>query len=768
MKPFTDAKSLFKNADVTTDPEVDGTVLAKVLLAQKQAAQNGSTASGLNVYRIIFKNKATQLAAAAVIAIALVVPLSYGTAVIIRRLVSSAEIDAFSGKFELGKDIRLDLRVGTKQEPRIVLARNIRFFREGDKLLGTLRCGVCSWPKFKWRAKISLVDGARVLLSSTEHIRENSGLKPKGYADSFGLSIHFSLGSWNNPSQAQTFRVTLQRVGEETETTVDAWLESSELPVLHGWVRGVDGKPIANATVQIREQRKPGQRSIAAPEVTTDKEGYYSFDEIEWPYRVGVIVYQDEPSGQGYRHQYKRLNRVLEGSQKTDFVFDQFPKGSATLSGKAVEANGAIIKEFKVDVRLKVDWKDYSGRYLEQFGIKKTFVDSEGRFEIPDLPAGKYAVLIVPKEREMYDYLRRIDCDLVDGATTEAVIETERKNAFYGRVLFEDGSPAVLHLPGVETRIIEWTEDFPGGTTVSTVDGQGYFTAYFSEEQTERLRAGQSRLGISISGIPEKGYGMGKGQFPFELLAKKRDEAAVVKISRPIVYYGRILYENGRPAVPEMPPWPGASVSVAIRYTAATATDGGLSEDLADVDSEGYFAVYLTDEQLEQLKVGEYQLEIRHPSYEDDMTTSLIGSFPLHMLAAERRKAKGYKLPYEKMGPAFKNLEQQHASLERLRTLGSALSSYCADHQGALPTGLDELRSYDVEDLLIWAGQDVEYLGAGQFEADYGFEDISLAYDKALLQKTKGRGTNVLFLDGRVEFCRPKRIEVLGIEGVEK
>jgi len=41
----------------------------------------------------------------------------------------------------------------------------------------------------------------------------------------------------------------------------------------------------------------------------------------------------------------------------------------------------------------------------------------------------------------------------------------------------------------------------------------------------------------------------------------------------------------------------------------------------------------------------------------------------------------------------------------------------------------------------------------------------SIAYDKTLLKK--GEGTNVLFLNGFVKFCRPEELGKLGINDSE-
>jgi len=420
----------------------------KVIEALNRSAP-AACGKAFSIWRTIMSNRIARIAVAAVMAIVLLVPLSYGTAHVIKVFViGTVGIDNCKGTFELNKDIYVELKAGIKEQPEIVTARSIRFFKEGERLNGSLRCSVRNWPKFKWRTRVELFNARGKRIQYTEHVNENGGVKVHEHAQSFHRDIHFSLGLWRDVAQARGFKVRLERVPEETEVTCDAWVQSSELDVVHGRVVGSDGKPIANAHIQIRQKRRKGQRGIAAPDVSTDKQGCYSYDRIKWPYRVGVLVYETIPSGQGYRHQYKRLNKVLKRSRTVDFELDTFPAGRAVLSGKAEKPNGETITEFTVNVRSKVDWNDYSTEYLYQFGLRRRFITSDGKFEVAGLPAGLYDISIIPttnevlKQSEMVS-IRNYVCELRAGESTEIKEKNAEEKAWYGRVLFEDGSPAV-------------------------------------------------------------------------------------------------------------------------------------------------------------------------------------------------------------------------------------------------------------------------------------------------------------------------------------
>ena len=765
-----DLKNLIDKLDIDTkaDPKHRENLRRKMLAAFDESHK--STRSMHTLRSIIMKSKITKLAAAAVVAIALLVPLSFGTSIIIKNFMGSHGTDNFKTQFKLNKNIHIDLRIGTKEERKIVTAGNIRFFKEGQQLLGTLRCEVRSNPKFHWKTTVELISARGNVLNSTVHVRENGGASHRGIASWSDLATHFALGSWNDALPAKNFSVTIEQVPGQMATTPDAWLESSELAVVHGRVTGADGKPLANAEIQIREKRKPGQRGIAAPEVSTNKQGYYSYDDIRWPYRVGAIIHTQDPCGSEYQHQYMRFNSVIEGTETVDFAFGSFPEGSSTLTGQVLDPNGTIIKDFSVDVRLKVDFKDYSSEYLYQFGIKKPFNTDDGRFEIPQLPAGLYRILVSPTSNEQLQFeelikVRRYLCELTDGTITHLSEQHALSRFWYGRVLFKDGSPDVSELPDYKIQISVREKGSRHGGTVAIVEDDGYFAALIADETMTRIKNGSVALSINIAKI-DYSHRLQGTEFSVELLSRERNKAGTATIARPGIYYGRILYENGKPAVPQTPPWTGAQVWIRLRY--ASPKDDSIGIKLGNADSDGYFFFYLTDEQYEQLSADDHRIEIMHPSYEEENFSYIVDTFPLDMLVTERSNAKGHILLYEKMSIEFKNLKQQLDSLEKLNELSPSLSAYQVSEPHKLPTNLDDIKANLSDKLIKWAKQNIDYFSTYPNITDSKSSEIGFAYDKALLEKTRELGTNVVFLDGHVEYCRTKRLRNLGLDILSK
>lgn len=98
-------------------------------------------------------------------------------------------------------------------------------------------------------------------------------------------------------------------------------------------------------------------------------------------------------------------------------------------------------------------------------------------------------------------------------------------------------------------------------------------------------------------------------------------------------------------------------------------------------------------------------------------------------------------------------------SKDRLEALGKALLMYANDYEDKLPDTLEGVRSFVGDTDMKWFLDHIEYLGKGRNLADR--PDLVVAYDKAVLRK--GEGTLVLYLDSRVTFEGPHKLETLGI-----
>ena len=172
-------------------------------------------------------------------------------------------------------------------------------------------------------------------------------------------------------------------------------------PFLQGHVYDVHGKPVAGATVQIRQKREPGMRGIAAPDVTTDDKGYFWYDSIDWPYKLGALAKTTKNNGRDEYTLYIGERRYYEGPKTVDIRFDSgFPKGDRTLCGRVLGPDQKPLTDFTVWIRNFPDWQALPPKKMRQYVLQKRFTNDRGEYIIEDLPAGSHSVSIHPPTKE--------------------------------------------------------------------------------------------------------------------------------------------------------------------------------------------------------------------------------------------------------------------------------------------------------------------------------------------------------------------------------
>ncbi|MCE5187524.1 MAG: M48 family metalloprotease [Planctomycetaceae bacterium] len=232
---------------------------------------------------------------------------------------------------------------------------------------------------------------------------------------------------------------------------------AANTPYLQGRVYDADSNPIAGAIVQIRQKREPGMTGIAAPDVITDKDGYYRYDAVKWPYKVGVLRRSIEDDGPTWYSQYIGENRYYEGLQTIDIRFNsEFPKGDCVLEGQVFGPDKQVMTDFVVRVENLPDWEAQPPLKNHQYVLQKRFKNDQGRFEIAGLPMGTHCISINGFDEEQLVILvdERFEAqiaNLTDESVNQCNFSATPGLMIVGTVVDSKGQPAagalVLPMP---------------------------------------------------------------------------------------------------------------------------------------------------------------------------------------------------------------------------------------------------------------------------------------------------------------------------------
>ena len=182
--------------------------------------------------------------------------------------------------------------------------------------------------------------------------------------------------------------------------------------------------------------------------------------------------------------------------------------------------------------------KDVSGGVnlgqIGQFGLEGNFRAAFSDEEIADLKAGKSWLTLtvgnyVTEAKRDHPKLS-IEKLALDKQIVQPV-KIGKPKFYYGRILFEDGSPPILEpapWPSAEIRV-----NFPYAGSFPTVDSNGYFKVYFTKQQYETAKTKKARKNIMIPDYDSKNRSTGMFIFPVSKLSQKKEEAGVVRIPEP-------------------------------------------------------------------------------------------------------------------------------------------------------------------------------------------------------------------------------------------
>jgi hypothetical protein len=281
----------------------------------------------------------------------------------------------------------------------------------------------------------------------------------------------------------------------------------------------------------------------------------------------------------------------------------------------------------------KGDSFDYNVNLRILSGIALSMTQEEG---IPDTFEPKLTIYtdnyqILAKQLKLPDNII-LNSDIEDFPLKGKSIKPDR-NIWYGQVQIGDLPDAPIMESGLTIKITLWQKDKDKGIQIDRIDYQGFFSAAFSNQEIADLKEGNSWLTITAGNwlTQAKKTDM---KFPIKMLNKEKENLKPVNISSPKFYYGRILFEDGSPAVLDKSIWQGAEIMIDFPYAGPP-----------EIDSEGFFKVYFTPEQYEKVKERKARKNIYIPDSQDIRRATALYAFPVAQLSKDKSKAGVVKIP---------------------------------------------------------------------------------------------------------------------------
>jgi hypothetical protein len=208
---------------------------------------------------------------------------------------------------------------------------------------------------------------------------------------------------------------------------------------------------------------------------------------------------------------------------------------------------------------------------------------------------------------------------------TEASIP-DRK-VWHAEVNFGDSTPAVDFKAGLVTKVTLWEKDADAGFDLGKIGYKGQFHVAFSEKEIADLRAERTWMTLTVGNQMTAAKKV-DSRLNLEDMSTDASKVNAVEIAKPGLFFGRLLFEDGSPAVLEPRPWPGAEIAITFPYAGRFT-----------VDKKGYFGVFFTPEQFEAVKEKRVRKNVYIPYVLEKGRATARYAFPASILSPDREKA---------------------------------------------------------------------------------------------------------------------------------
>ena len=284
---------------------------------------------------------------------------------------------------------------------------------------------------------------------------------------------------------------------------------------IRGRVTDASGQPVPFAEISYHSD---DHRTHPWRKTYSNKDGFYQIDRISPPFKINAYRTELLPSLYGYRDQYLLHNQTLIPSENIDLQFNNFPTGTAQLKGQIADINNIPLREFSI--RIIPDPESV-------FSYEIPFITTDGRFELNNLPPGRYDLSVFPLHSDIRNSLLNQRVTLTNHQTTEVHLTWSKLgHILWGRVQFNEPYPT----EGL--RVLSPRIPFTTRTLKSRVDQEGFFHVNLKEEEAYNIY-NQNDFELLVTIPHGEGLLYPIGQIPFEALHKDQAQVKPVTLATP-------------------------------------------------------------------------------------------------------------------------------------------------------------------------------------------------------------------------------------------
>jgi hypothetical protein len=220
----------------------------------------------------------------------------------------------------------------------------------------------------------------------------------------------------------------------------------------------------------------------------------------------------------------------------------------------------------------------------------------------------------------------------VPGWAVESRATKPKRKLWHAEVIFDDKKPAVAFENGLSTKVTLWEEHAETGFDLGKVSHLGQFSAAFSEKEITDLETGKTWLTLTV-GNPLTAARRSDPKLDLEHMSTDRLKVKPVEVAKPRFYIGRLLFDDGSPAILDPASLPGAEISILFPYAG-----------IVTLDAEGFFRVFFTPKQFEDLKAKRIRKNIHIPDFERKGCSTARHAFPATKLSLDKEEAGEFRI----------------------------------------------------------------------------------------------------------------------------